>query len=225
MPTRKPVTTSSKISSAPNSSQSLRTSRLYSGVTDDGGGAAADTVQHQLAAQSAEFVGEDFLRVGGRALRDADGFTAAGAGHAHAVDHLVGPAMIIATDLDHPLAAGVGAGKTDGAHAGFGAGTEHAEHLDVRHVAVDDLGELDLVFVQQAGDGAAFVDDLVRLFTHGLIVGAEDGRAAGLQEVGVAVAVDIPHIGTVHAGGGNRERIVEGEIVLYAAGNDAARSL
>src|SRR5208282_5393972 len=46
-------------------------------------------------------------------------------------------------------------------------------------------------------------------------------RSSGLEEVDIAVAVDIGQIGAVSARDCQRERIVESEIVLHAAGNDS----
>ena len=90
----------------------------------------------------------------GGAHRDALGLEAPGAGDVQAVDHLVAPAVVGAADLDDVLLAGERARHADGGHDRLGAGAEHAEHLDGRHEPVDELGQLELVLVEQAGHRA-----------------------------------------------------------------------
>ena len=88
------------------------------------------------------------------------------------------------------------------------------------HEAVDQLGQLQLVFVEQAGHRAAGLQQLEDLLAHGRVVAAQHGRAAGLQEVDVAVAVHVPQVGAVGFLDRQREGIVEGQVVLHAAGDD-----
>ena len=227
------MTTSSKISSAPNSSHkrahlgvvvaldrpraALRPERL----DQHRGGAAGQPVAAELAAQRVEIVGVDLLGPGGRAAGNADRLHAAGARQAHAVDELVAPAVIGAADLDDPALAGEGARQPHRRHHRLGAGAEQPQHLDSRHEAVDQLGEPQFALVQQAGDRAALVERLLDRGAHGGMIGAEQRRPARLQEVGVAVAVDVGEIGAFGARHRQRERMIEGEVVLHPARDEA----
>ena len=148
-----------------------------------------------------------------------------GARQAHAVDELVAPAVVGATDLDDPLAARVGPRQPDRAHHRLSAGTEHPQHLHAGHELADQLGQLHLVLVQEAGDRPALIQNLIHLAPQLRRIGAQQRRPAGLQKVGVAVAV---HVGQVRAGGlrhRQREGIIEGQVVLHTAGNDLLGSL
>ena len=119
-----------------------------------GGRAAAHPVLDELAAQGAEVVREGLAGRARGAERDALGVHPVGAGHPQAVDQRVGPAVVRAADLDDDLVAGERPRGPDGGHDGLGARPERAVHLDVRHVAVDRLGELELVLVEEPGDRA-----------------------------------------------------------------------
>ena len=139
------------------------------------------------------------------------------------VHHLVAPAVVGAADLDHPLLAGEGPRAADGRHHALGAGAEHAEHLARRHEPVHQLGQLELVLVEEAGDRARLLHHFGDLAPDRLVVAAEDGRPARLQEVDVLVAVDVPEVGALGLLDRQRERVVEGEVVLHAAGDELHR--
>ena len=177
----------------------------------------------QLAAQGLEVVGEDLAGARRGAERDALGLEAPGAGHVQPVDHLVAPAVVGAAELDHPLLAGERARRADGGHHALGPRAEHAEHLAGRHQPVDQLRQLELVLVEQPGDRAGGGDHLGDLLAQRRVVAAEDGRAAGLEEVDVLVAVDVPEVRALGLLDGQRERVVEGEVVLHAAGDELTR--
>ena len=80
--------------------------------------------------------------------------------------------------------------------------------------------------MQQARHRPAFAHDFFDLGSHFRVIGAEQRRPAGLQEVDVAVAVDVGQMRAFSLGDGERKRIVEGKIVLHAGKtkNDKARS-
>ena len=137
-----------------------------------------------------------------------------------AVDHLVAPAVVRAADLDHPLLAGEGARAADRRHHALRARAEHAEHLDGRHEAVDQFGQLELVLVEQPGHRSGLLDHLGHLSPERLVVAAEHRGPAGLQEVDVLVAVQVPEVGALGLAHGQGERVVEGEVVLHAAGDE-----
>ena len=147
------------------------------------------------------------------------------AGDFQTVDHLVGPAVVRAADLDDALFARRNARDAERRHDGLRAAAEHTEHLDVRHMPVDLFRDHQLGFVQQTCHRAAFVQQFNHLFPDDGIVAAEDRRAAGLQEVNVLVAVlvvEIRAVGPRHAHG---KRLVEGQIMLDAAGDILLRLL
>ena len=102
------------------------------------------------------------------------------AGDFQPVDHLVGPAVVRAADLDDALFARGNARDAQRRHDGFRAASQHAEHLDVRHVPVDLLRDHQLGLMQQTCYRAAFVQQLNDLFPDDGIVAAEDRRAARL---------------------------------------------
>ena len=84
---------------------------------------------------------------------------------------------------------------------------------------VDFLCEKELTLVEKACYGAAGVEKLHNLLTNGLVVTAEDCGAACLKEVYVLIAVEVVEVGTLCLSYADGEGIVEGEIVLYTAGD------
>ena len=96
----------------------------------------------------------------------------------------------------------------------------HTEHVDGRDAVGDLLAEFVLVLVEEAGGGAAGVQKVDDGFADDGVVGTEDGRAAGLEQVVVLVAVDVIELRAFRFGEDQRMRIVEGEVVLDAAGDD-----
>ncbi len=87
-------------------------------------------------------------------------------------------------------------------------------------MAIDQFSQFELIFMEQAGDRPAGLQQLDDLFAHGSIVVAQYGRAAGLQEVDVSIAVRIPEVSTIGFFDSNGKGIVEGQIMLDAAGNE-----
>ena len=87
------------------------------------------------------------------------------------------------------------------------------------HEAVDQLRQFQFVFVEQAGDRSAGLQQLEDLVAHRGVVAAQHGRPARLQKVDVAVAVHVPQVRAVRFLDGQREGIVEGQVVLHAAGD------
>ena len=84
---------------------------------------------------------------------------------------------------------------------------------------IDFLGEQKLTLMEQAGYGAALVKKRDDLFSYGSIVAAEDCRTACLQEIVVLVAVKVIEERALSLCYADREGIVEGEVVLNAAGD------
>ena len=91
-------------------------------------------------------------RVGGDARRDARcrGDPERHQPRAAAREQRVDVAVVVAGELDHPVAARRGAREPDGAHRGLGARRDEAHHLDRGH-GVDDLGgQVDLSLGRRA---------------------------------------------------------------------------
>ena len=90
---------------------------------------------------------------------------------------------------------------------------------------VDLFRDHQLGFVQQTCHRAAFIQQLDDLFPDDGIVAAENCWAAGLQEVNVLVAVLVVEIRAVGPRHTHGKRLVEGQIVLDAAGDILLRLL
>ena len=189
-------------------------------LDDDRSGTAAQLVEFEIVFKHIEVVGSDLVDDGEDDVGDAERLEElSGAGHFESVDHLIGPAVICAADLDDSLLLGRASRDTDRSHDRLGAASEHTEFLDIGHVLVDLLRDQQFRLVEQTGDGSALLDQLDRLFLHRREVAAQNGRAARLQEVDVLVAVDVGEICPLRLGHAHREGLVEGEVVLNAARN------
>ena len=190
------------------------------GLDVDRSGAAVELVEPEFLLEVLKVAGEEFLGMFEDEGRDAAGLEVPGAGDTHAPCQLIGPAVVGAAHLQDVLFAGGKTGHTDSAHAGLGARAEHTEHVDGRDAVGDLLAEFVLVLVEEAGGGAAGVQKVDDGFADDGVVGTEDGRAAGLEQVVVLVAVDVIELRAFRFGEDQRMRIVEGEVVLDAAGDD-----
>ena len=102
------------------------------------------------------------------------------AGDFQTVDHLVGPTVIRAADLDDALFARRNARDAKRRHDGLRAAAEHTEHFNVRHMLIDLFCDHQLRFVEQTRHRAALVQQFNHLFPDDGIVAAENCRAAGL---------------------------------------------
>ena len=97
--------------------------------------------------------------------------------------------MISPSDLDDPLVIRRDPCNTQRCHNRFRTGTQHAEHLHVRHVLVDFLSDEHFRLVEQSGHRTAGIEQVDDLLPYYWIVAAQDGRTARLQEVDIFVAV------------------------------------
>ena len=112
--------------------------------------------------------------------------------------HGVGVAVVAALELDHQVARGEAAGEADGGHAGFGAGGGEAEALDRRKALDDELGKVGLGSgggAERRGVGGGAPDGFDD-WRKGV---AEDHGSPGVEEVEVAVAVDVKEEGSFGA--------------------------
>ena len=127
-------------------------------LEEDCRGAAEELVALEHALEHIEVVRTNLVggavSTAGNAVRLEQCSTA---GDLQAVDHLVGPAVVCAADLDDALFAGSYARNAQRGHDGFGARAEHAEHFNVGHVLVDLACDEHLRLMQQTGYGAALV--------------------------------------------------------------------
>jgi len=126
---------------------------------------------------------------------------AGGAGHAQGqgagtgfYQQGVGVAVVAAFKLDDLVAVGKTAGEADGAHGGFGAGVDHAHHVESRYPFTEAIGEACFEF----GGGTksqAPVELLADGIQHRRVAVAEHHRPPGLHVVHIALAVGIVEIG------------------------------
>ena len=159
-PRRKPVITSSKISSAPAASQAARSPSRNpgAGATRFMLAATGSTMtQATRSSRAGHHVVGDDLGVGHRAGRDADRARQAEHGHAAAPagQQAVGVAVVAAVELDHPVAAGRAAGQAHRAHGRLGARGDQPHLLAAGHPFADGLGQQDLARGRRAERRAA----------------------------------------------------------------------
>ena len=99
-------------------------------------------------------------------------------------------AVVAALELDDLVPARSRTREAQGAHDGLGAGVHEAHHLQARHHAAHELGEVGL-----AGNGGAKGQPARRGRDHGLadrwMVVPQDERAPRVDVVHVVVAVDV----------------------------------
>lgn len=188
-------------------------------LNEDRRRATAHLIETELALQIVEIVREKLLRVFKDVKRNAVRLCELGAGNTDAVGELIAPAVIGAAHLDDVFILRGKARDTHRSHAGLGTGVEHAEHFNIGHAIAYLFGKLVFKFVEQAGGRAAGVEQFNDLIAHNLWVRSEHRRAASLQKVIVFVAVDIIEIRALRLGEHQRKRVVEGKIMLHAAGD------
>ena len=190
------------------------------GFNDDASRAAAKFIASEHTFQHFQVVGADFVGGAEAAFGNAVAFKkVAASGDFQTIDHLVGPAVICASDFDDAFVFGCTTGYADCRHDGFCARAEHTEHFARRHMFIDLFCKQKFRFVEKTGNGTAGFDKFDRLFLNFGEVAAEDCRAARLQEVEVFVAVRVVKVcafGFYHAHG---EGFVESKVVLNAAGD------
>ena len=97
--------------------------------------------------------------------------------------------MISPSDLDDPLVIRRDPCNTQRCHNRLRTGTQHAEHLHVRHMLVDFLSDEHFRLVKKSGHRTASIEQVDDLLPYYWIVAAQDGRTARLQEVDIFVAV------------------------------------
>ena len=201
LPRRKPVMTSSKMSSAPcflvRSGRRCEVAGFREneagvggvGLDDDGGDLLAASRRGRRAL--GVVVGED------------DGVRREVCGHAGGVGLAVGEcagaggdeqridvAVVAAVELDDEVAFGEAAGEADGGHGGLGAGVAHADLFDGGHPVGDGAAI-------STSKGFGMPKEMPSLATSWMVlvmtVGgvAEDVRAPGADVVDVGLAIDV----------------------------------
>ena len=167
-------------------STALRTYRFY----DDSRCTALFAIPLEHLLQHFQIVRTDFIGQLIRSPRDSVRFQQRPASRdLKTVYHLIRPAMISPSDLDDPLVIRRDPCNTQRCHNRLCAGTQHAEHLHVRHVLIDFLSDEHFRFVKQSGHRAAGIEQVDDLLPYYWIVAAQDGRTARLQEVDIFVTV------------------------------------
>ena len=104
----------------------------------------------------------------------------------------------------------------DRGHDRFGAAAEHAEQIDRGVEFTYLLGDLEFILVEQSRGRPAVGDEGLDFFTNGREIAAQHGRPACLEEIDVAVAVEIVEIGALGLGENDRVGIVESQVMLDA---------
>ena len=200
-PSRKPVMTSSKISSAPTASQAARRPARKPGRGRDqvhvGRHRLDDDARHRVVELGHDVVGRHHgvgHRPGGHAGRTGQpehGDPAAPAGQ-----QAVGVAVVAAVELHDPVPAGDAAGQAHRAHGRLGARRDQAHLLAPGHPVADRLGQQHLARRRRAEGGAQRRGRARRRGHHRVGVAEQDG-AVGLDEVDVAGALDVDDVGTL----------------------------
>ena len=234
--TRKPVITSSKISTLPCWSHTVRSVSRNPGAGSTQfmlpatgstmmQAISSPTGREQLLHLGAVVVGER-QRLRGQLFRHAGRGRHAERERARAGldQQRVGVAVIAALELDDLVAAGEAARQADRAHGRFGARADHAHQLDRRHQLADPARELGLDLRRRA-ERQAERGALLHGAHHRLVRVAEDHRAPRADVVDVAAAVVAEHVRAAGALDEHRlaadgaERAHRG---IHAAGNVAA---
>ena len=208
--TRKPVMTSSKMSTAPclvhSSRQASRkpgcggTTPMLPATGSTMSAAISSPRSSNSLGQRGDVVVLDQQRVGRRALGDAGAVGQREREHAAAGggQEAVRVAVVAADELDDLLAAGEAAGDAHGAHRRLGARVDHAHELDGRHGLADEARQLDLELRGRAVARAA-VDLLLQPADDLGVSPAEDHGSPRRDEVDELVAVGVPDVGALGA--------------------------
>jgi len=195
------------------------------GFDDDGRRTAAVGILCHKGPQTAgpvDVVGIHFPGIFKTACRNTVGLEIGGTGNVQAEDHLVAPAVIRAAHLNDGGVAGKIPGRPNRGHDTLRAAAQHAEHLDIRHESVYQPGQFQFVLVKEPGNRSARLYQRQDFFLDRFVIAAQQSGTAGLQKVNVPVAVHIPQPGIPGFGNGNREWVIESQVVLNTAGNVTA---
>ena len=193
------------------------------GLYEDRRRAAVQLILPKLLLQILQIAGEEFVRMFENIAGNAVGKHALRSRNTDAVGKLVRPAVIAAAHLQDVLVSGLQTGDPGGDHAGLRARSQETDHFHGGNEIRDLLRELVFIFMEKTGGGAAGIQQVDHGFPDFGRIAAEDSRAAGLEQIVIFIAVHVGHLVSVRACDRDRERIVEGKVVLHAAGNDFLR--
>ena len=115
----------------------------------------------------------------------------------------VGVTVVAARELEDAIATGDTTGEPERAHGRLGSGGDEAHLLHRRHGVGDLLGERHLAFGRRA-EGRAVGGGLLHRLDHLGIGVPEDERAPRHHPVDVPVALRVPEVGALAAGGEER---------------------
>ena len=206
--TRKPVITSSKISSAPCCARERRAGparKPRRGGTQPMLPATGSTMTAAISRRAransrldrGEVVERRDERVGARrrrARRRESGMPSVATPEPACDQQAVGVAVIAAVELDDHVAAGEAAREAQRAHRRLGARLDQAHHLDRRHGVAIALGELDLAARSARRSSCRARAASLTASTTSRVRVAEDQRAPRADVVDVLVAVDVPDV-------------------------------
>ena len=193
---------------------------LTDGFYDEGSGAAVFFIFLKTLLQRVDVVDHHGAGILQRICGDSDCEGRAGVDGANVVDDMIAPAVIAALQLDDFVLAGKCARQSQRDHDGFGAAAKHTEFLAGGIVLADFLSQLLFILIVETGEVAGFVNGSNNSLANWRIVVAKNGNTAAVEQIDVTVPVDVVKIGAVGLDNVQRKRIVEREIVLYAAGNE-----
>ena len=144
-------------------------------------------------------------------------------GNPDPVGELIRPSVIAAAHLEDIGMTGLQPRDPRRAHAGLRSGSEEADHVHGGIKVADLLRQLVLIFMEQPGGRPAGIEQIDDRLAHLRRIAAEHGRSAGLKQIVIFVSVHVRHPVAGRALDRDRERIVEGEIVLHSAGDHFLR--
>ena len=104
--------------------------------------------------------------------------------------------MITARELDQPLPTGMPTGHPDGAHRGFGSGTDQSDPLHARKSLQNQLCDARLVLSRRAVRGAP-LGSLYDRVDHLLVSMPENHRPPGADVVNKTIAIQVVQVRTL----------------------------
>ena len=202
--TRKPVITSSKISSAPTRSHSARRPSRKpgrGGTRSHVRGDRLDDHARRLVVELGDCVVRRHDRVRHLRVGDTSATRQSESGDPTAPSHeqRVGVPVIVAGELHQLAPSGEAAGQSDRAHRRLGAAAHQAHLLDRTDSIDDRLGQLHFALRRRSVRRAVGGGRLHRVDHRGVGVTQRD-RPVRLHQVDVAPTFDIPDVGTLGLG-------------------------
>ena len=163
------------------------------GLDDDAGHLAGVLGKQALDALEVVIGGEQGVGRHGRGHARRVGHTTGEGARAGLDEHAVDVAVVAALELDDLVPARRRAREAQGAHDGLGAGVHEAHHLQARHHAAHEPGEVSLTSHGRSEGQSARGGRDHGLANRGVVV-PQDERAPRVDVVHVVVAVDVDDV-------------------------------